>query len=63
MDIPGLSMAMNQSQLKQNVSLALMKQAIGTQNENTAQIIDMLKDSQVPAATHPHLGSKLDISI
>ena len=57
MDIAALSIALNQQQLMQNISVAITKQAIELQQQSTDQLVEMV-DSQ-----HPTLGQSIDISI
>ncbi|GLC88401.1 YjfB family protein [Lysinibacillus piscis] len=57
MDIAALSMAMNQATLMQNVSLAVAKQAMEVQQQNTAQLVEMLD------APHPTAGQTIDIQV
>ncbi|MFW7187133.1 YjfB family protein [Lysinibacillus sp. BNK-21] len=57
MDIAALSMAMNQATLMQNVSLAVTKQAMEMQQQNTEQLVEMLD------APHPAAGHTIDIQV
>lgn len=57
MDIAALSIAMHQSQLMQNVSLAVTKQALEFQQQNSDQLVEMLD------APHPTAGHTIDISV
>ena len=57
MDIAALSIALNQQQLMQNISIASTKQAIQLQQQSTEQLVEMI-DTQ-----HPTLGQSIDISI
>jgi hypothetical protein len=52
MDIVALSIAMNQFQIQQQASLSVMKIAINTAEQNSADLTKMLKQS-----VQPHLGS------
>lgn len=56
MDIAGLSMVMNQSRLQEAAGLAVMKMAMETGKETSAQMTEMLKT----AAVDPNLGRHLD---
>lgn len=60
MNIPGLSILLNQSNLQQQVDLSLMKQAMNTSEANVTDLIDMLEQSPAQAP-HPTLGKQLDI--
>ena len=57
MDIAALSIAMNQANLMQNVSLAVTKQAMDVQQQNTEQLVEMLN------APHPTTGRTIDIQV
>lgn len=57
MDIAALSKAMNQATLMQNVSLAVTKQAMEMQQQNTEQLVEMLDDP------HPTAGHTIDIQV
>ena len=57
MDIAALSMAMNQATLMQNVSLAVTKQAMEMQQQNTEQLVEMFD------APHPTAGHTIDIQV
>ncbi len=57
MDIAALSIAMHQSQLMQNVSLAVTKQALDFQQQNSDQLVEMLD------APHPTSGHTIDVSV
>ncbi len=59
-DIAALSVVMNQSQVKQQASLAVMKNAMSTAEMNGAALIEMMNQSS-PAAPHPYLGGKIDL--
>ena len=57
MDIAALSIAMSQSNLIQNVSLAVTKQAMDAQQQNTEQLVEMLD------APHPTSGHTIDFQV
>lgn len=56
MDIAALSISMSQSQLSQNVSLALMRKVMDTSTVNSQQLIKMMELS-----ANPDLGSNIDL--
>lgn len=64
MDIAALSIIKNQAQLKQSVSIAMMKKAMGTAEQKGNFITEMLgkvaEGNVAKQATPPHLGTKLD---
>ncbi len=58
MDIAALSISMKQSQLAQNVSLALIKKVLNTSAMNSQQLIKMMELN-----ANPDLGGNIDIKI
>ena len=60
MDIAALSIAMSQSQLMQNVSLAVADQVMETQQLQVQQMTELMETVDAP---HPNLGKMIDISI
>jgi hypothetical protein len=57
MDIAALSIALSQQQLMQQVSLAVTKEAMDVQMQSTEQLVEMVD------ATHPTLGTNIDLSV
>ncbi|MCL1630544.1 YjfB family protein [Sporolactobacillus sp. CPB3-1] len=55
MDIPSLSIDLNQSLLGQNVSLAVTKMALNSAKQSGAQLVETLQ------ATDPNLGTIIDL--
>lgn len=55
MDIAALSIALNQSTLRQDVGIALTKKVMEESQQNANQLVEMLQ------ATHPNLGHSIDI--
>lgn len=53
----------SQTQLQDQVSIALMKKVMDTQNASSQQMVKMINEAAPVQAAHPHLGSKLDIQI
>ena len=56
-----MSIVMKQAQVKQQANLAVMKSAMTTAEANGAALIDMLNNSTVLQASHPHLGKQIDV--
>ncbi|GAB2544950.1 YjfB family protein [Gracilibacillus alcaliphilus] len=56
MDIAALSMMMNQSQLKQQVDIAVMKKAIDQAQVQSEEMIKLMEGS-----VQPHLGQQIDM--
>lgn len=61
LDIAGLSIAMNQAKVQQQASVSVMKSAMSTSEQNGAALIDMLNSANVSQASHPHLGTQIDV--
>ena len=60
MDIAAMSMALSQSQVKQQASLSVMKQAMSIAETNTAGLLQMLNVSN-ENTPHPYLGTNIDL--
>ena len=60
MDIAALSITMSQSQLMQNVSLAVADQVMEMQQQQVQQVTELMESAHAP---HPNLGQMIDISI
>ncbi|WP_226536002.1 YjfB family protein [Fictibacillus halophilus] len=58
MDIPALSIMLNQSQVQQQANLPVMKMAMNTAQQNSANFTKMLEQS-----VQPHLGSQIDLKL
>ncbi|MGN7175980.1 YjfB family protein [Cytobacillus sp. SAFR-174] len=64
MDIPLMSMALSQGQVKQQANISIMKKAMDQAAGNTEFINKMMSGSQIQALQHaaqPHLGGHIDI--
>lgn len=64
MDVALLSMAMSQSQIQQQVSISVLKQAMDQAEVNANFINSMIGEADVQALQHaaqPHLGGTIDI--
>lgn len=57
MDIAALAMDMKQTQLMQQVSIAVTKQAMDFEQQSTEQLLEIMD------APHPTLGQSIDISV
>ncbi len=62
MDIAALSIIKNQVQLQQDAGIAVLKKAIGTEEQGSSLVNQML-DKTVEGANPPHLGSYLDAMV
>ena len=64
MDIAGLSMALNQTPLKQQASILLTKKSMemmGQQGEALKTLLQSTNVSAVQHAAEPHLGGNIDL--
>ncbi|GAE31625.1 YjfB family protein [Halalkalibacter hemicellulosilyticus] len=66
MDIALLSMGMSQNQVKQDVSLALMKKSLGTAEQQGEALQKLMSSGDVAnlqQAAQPHLGGTIDLKL
>lgn len=63
MDIAGLSMAMAQSNIGTQVSIAILNKTMDTAESQGAQIIQMIDSAAIQRSVQPHLGNSIDISV
>lgn len=66
MDIGLLSMAMSQNYVKQQASIALMKQTMDMAQEQSEALQKLMASIDVSAIQHaaqPHLGGNIDITL
>ncbi|WP_017756419.1 YjfB family protein [Calidifontibacillus oryziterrae] len=66
MDIAIMSMSLSQSQLGQQVSLAVMKKAMNQAEVSADGLTKMLESANVSAiqrAAQPHLGGTIDLKL
>ncbi|WP_370223789.1 YjfB family protein [Cytobacillus sp.] len=64
MDIALLSMALSQGQVQQQASMSVMKQAIGSAEQQGAAFQKLLNTADIQALQHaaqPHLGGNIDL--
>ncbi|KRG14236.1 hypothetical protein ACA29_06320 [Lederbergia galactosidilytica] len=65
MDIAGLSMALNQTQLKQQASILLTKKSMEMKGQQGEALKTLLQSTNVSAAVQhaaqPHLGGNIDL--
>lgn len=57
MDIAAVSIGMHQDSVPQAVEIALIKKAMGTDEENSQSLVKMMELS-----VNPNLGSNLDVT-
>ncbi|MFA9558930.1 YjfB family protein [Evansella sp. AB-rgal1] len=66
MDIAFLSMALNQGHIQQQVSISVMKKAIGNteqQGEALQKLMSTADAAAIQQAAQPHLGGKIDLKL
>lgn len=63
MDIAALSMGLSQMKVAQQVGISVMKMAMDTAQESTADLTQMMEATAggVEQAIMPHLGGNIDI--
>lgn len=64
MDIALLSMALSQGQVQQQASMSVMKQAIGSAEQQGNAFQKLLNSADTQSLQHaaqPHLGSNIDL--
>ncbi|WP_368503277.1 YjfB family protein [Alkalihalophilus sp. As8PL] len=64
MDIALLSMAMNQGQIQQQASMAVMKKAMGNAEQQGEALQKLMSSADATAIQHaaqPHLGGSIDV--
>lgn len=65
LDIAGLSMALNQTQLKQQASVLVTKKTMEMMGQQGEALKTLLQSSNVSAIQHaaqPHLGGNIDLT-
>lgn len=63
MDIALLSMAMSQSKVMEQASMSVLKDAMGTAEQQVGDLVEMMDATAVQQAAQPHLGGNVDIKI
>jgi len=65
MDIPSLSIAMNQCKLHQEVGVSVMKMAMESMKTQGVDLAKMLETTTqiMEQSVNPHIGGNIDISI
>lgn len=61
MDIALLSMVMSQSQVQQQASMSVLKQAMGTAEQQVGDLISTMDATAVQQVAQPHLGGNIDL--
>ena len=65
MDIPSLSIAMNQCKLRQEVGVSVMKMAMESMKTQGVDLAKMLETTTqiMEQSVNPHIGKNIDIRI
>lgn len=63
MDIALLSMVMSQEKVMQQASMAVMKKAMGTAEQQAGNLIATIDPIAIQQAAQPHLGGNIDLKI
>lgn len=63
MDIALLSMVMSQEKIMQQASMAVMKQAMGTAEQQAGDLIATMESTASQQAAQPHLGGNIDLKV
>ena len=66
MDIALLSMALSQGQVQQQASMAVMKKAMGSAEQQDDALQKLMSSADAAAIQHaarPHLGGSIDIKL
>lgn len=63
MDIPGLSMAMAQTNVMSKVGTAVLSKTMDTSEAMASQVVDMIDRSAMEVSVNPHIGSNFDVSV
>lgn len=58
MDIPGLSVAMSQANVVNDVNIAVLSKALDTMEESGELMVQMMEQS-----VNPHLGANIDVRV
>lgn len=63
MDIPGLSMALANVSLQNDVSVAVLSKAMDMGQEMGDGIVDMIDSSAMERSVTPYLGGNIDLRV
>jgi len=61
MDVAAMSIVMNQASLKQDASIAVMKNVMSLAEDNNNALMEMMQTPVGAKAPHPYLGNHIDI--
>ena len=61
MDIAGLSMALAQTQVKNDVGVAMLKNSMDQMKSEGAEVANMI--ASAPAPANPDLGASIDVKL
>lgn len=63
MDIAGLSMSLNQIQTQNSYGVAMLSEALDTNEQMGDSLISMMNRSTMEQSVNPHIGSQFDMSV
>ncbi len=61
MDIAAMSVVMKQAMVKQDASIAVMKNAMSLAKDNNNALMEMMQTPVVAKVPHPYLGNHIDL--
>ncbi|QKY71723.1 putative motility protein [Lentibacillus sp. CBA3610] len=63
MDVAAMSVAMSNQQVRSEAQMAVMDNVKHVAEQQGAQLVEMLNQSQGPSAPHPSLGNAVDMKV
>ncbi|QGG46466.1 YjfB family protein [Heliorestis convoluta] len=65
MDIAALSILMNQSQVRQEASISVLKMALDTSQVQSADLAKMMQANTktMEQSVNPHVGARIDVTL
>ena len=63
MDIAGLSMALSQTKLQNDVGVAMLKNSMDLMKQQGAEVAQMVAEAPAPAPAVPDLGASIDVKL
>lgn len=63
MDIAGLSMSLSQIQTQNSYGVAMLSEALDTNEQMGDSLISMMNRSTMEQSVNPHIGSQFDMSV
>ncbi len=63
MDIAGVSMALAQNKVQNDVGVALLSNALDVQKEQGSELVDMIDKSAMELSVNPNVGANFDVAV